>query len=51
MVKALLSAGVSHVEVGAFVSPRAVPAMAGSDEVLGALAESARDKHIRDIPK
>ncbi len=38
LVKALLAAGVSHVEVGAFVSPRAVPAMAGSDEVLAGLA-------------
>ena len=34
LVRALLSAGVRHVEVGAFVSPKAVPAMAGADEVL-----------------
>jgi hypothetical protein len=33
LVKALLGAGMTHVEVGAFVSPKAVPAMAGADEV------------------
>lgn len=38
LVRALLSAGVRHVEVGAFVSPKAVPAMAGADEVLRGLA-------------
>jgi hydroxymethylglutaryl-CoA lyase len=35
--QALLDAGLRVVEVGAFVSPRAVPQMAGSDEVLRAL--------------
>ncbi len=38
LVKALLAAGMGHVEVGAFVSPKAVPAMAGTDEVLSGLA-------------
>ena len=38
LVKALLTAGMNHVEVGAFVSPKAVPAMAGADQVLAALA-------------
>jgi hydroxymethylglutaryl-CoA lyase len=37
LVKALLAAGMNHVEVGAFVSPKAVPAMAGADEVLAGL--------------
>lgn len=37
LVKALLKAGVTHVEAGAFVSPKAVPAMAGSGEVLAAM--------------
>jgi hydroxymethylglutaryl-CoA lyase len=37
LVRALLAAGVGHVEVGAFVSPRAVPAMAGTDQVLAGL--------------
>jgi len=39
LVRSLLDAGVSHVEAGAFVSPRAVPAMAGADEVLSGLAD------------
>ncbi len=33
-VEALVAAGHSTVEVGAFVSPKAVPQMAGSDQVL-----------------
>jgi hydroxymethylglutaryl-CoA lyase len=37
LVRALLTAGMEHVEVGAFVSPRVVPAMAGTDEVLAGL--------------
>jgi hydroxymethylglutaryl-CoA lyase len=34
LVEALFAAGVADVEVGAFVSPKAVPAMAGTDEVV-----------------
>jgi hydroxymethylglutaryl-CoA lyase len=41
LVRALLNAGLRHVEVGAFVSPRAVPAMAGADEVLRGLEDAA----------
>lgn len=41
LVRALLAAGLNHVEVGAFVSPRAVPAMAGTDQVLTGLSEVA----------
>lgn len=37
LVEALLQAGVRHVEAGAFVSPMAVPAMAGADQVLSGL--------------
>ena len=37
LVGALLAAGMDHVEVGAFVSPKVVPAMAGTDEVLAGL--------------
>lgn len=39
LVKSLLNAGVTHVEVGAFVSPKVVPAMAGADQVLAGLSE------------
>ena len=41
LVRALLDAGLMHVEAGAFVSPRAVPAMAGADEVLRGLRDVA----------
>ena len=37
LVRGLLDAGVRHVEAGAFVSPKAVPAMAGAGEVLAGL--------------
>ena len=37
LVGALVEAGVRHVEAAAFVSPRAVPAMAGAAEVFAAL--------------
>ncbi len=37
LVEALLAAGLKHIEVGAFVSPKAVPAMAGADAVLAGL--------------
>lgn len=42
LVEALVQAGLRHVEVGAFVSPRAVPAMAGTEQVLSGLV-SCRD--------
>ena len=41
LVQALQNAGMNHIEVGAFVSPKAVPAMAGTDEVLAGLAGDA----------
>ena len=31
LVEALLAAGLRHLEVGSFVSPKAVPQMAGTD--------------------
>lgn len=37
LIKALLKAGMRHIEVGSFVSPKAVPAMVGTDRVLAAL--------------
>jgi hydroxymethylglutaryl-CoA lyase len=39
--QALIEAGLPVVEVGAFVSPRAVPQMAGTDEVLRRLGARA----------
>jgi len=37
LIRALLKAGVEHIEVGSFVSPKAVPAMVGTGQVLAAL--------------
>jgi hydroxymethylglutaryl-CoA lyase len=37
LVEALVAAGLRHVEVVSFVSPKAVPAMAGAAEVIAAL--------------
>jgi hydroxymethylglutaryl-CoA lyase len=37
LIRALLAAGLRHIEVAAFVSPRAVPAMAGADQVIAGL--------------
>jgi hydroxymethylglutaryl-CoA lyase len=40
-VEALLDAGLHTVEVGAFVSPKAIPQMIGSDEVLRRVSRHA----------
>ncbi len=37
LIRGLLKAGVDHIEVGSFVSPKAVPAMVDTDKVLAAL--------------
>jgi hydroxymethylglutaryl-CoA lyase len=39
LIDALLIAGVTHLEVAAFVSPKAVPAMADAAEVVAAVGE------------
>ena len=39
LIDALLVAGVTHLEVAAFVSPKAVPSMAGAAEVVEAVGE------------
>ncbi|MGD2128616.1 MAG: hydroxymethylglutaryl-CoA lyase [Lysobacterales bacterium] len=46
LVRALLAAGMRHVEVGAFVSPKAVPAMAGAGEVLAGLEEACSEETV-----
>ncbi|MFI5040422.1 MAG: hydroxymethylglutaryl-CoA lyase [Acidimicrobiales bacterium] len=43
LVEDLFAAGLADVEVGAFVSPKAVPAMAGASEVVAGVA-SAPDR-------
>lgn len=44
IINALMDAGLTHIEVGAFVSPEAVPAMAGSDQLVAALPAS--EQHV-----
>jgi len=41
LIKSLQAAQVEHIELGAFVSPKAVPAMAGSDQVVKAIKGQA----------
>ncbi len=41
LIRALVAAGLPAIEVGSFVSPRAVPAMAGAAEVLAGLPAGA----------
>jgi hydroxymethylglutaryl-CoA lyase len=46
-IEALLAAGLHTVEVGAFVSPKAIPQMVGSDEVLrGVLRHTEAEFHV-----
>ena len=43
MIESIAAAGVSAIEVGSFVSPKAVPAMAGTDEVVAGLPDDGVD--------
>lgn len=45
-IEALLGAGLSTVEVGAFVSPKAIPQMVGSSEVLRGVNHLAGEFHV-----
>jgi len=45
-IEALLAAGLGTVEVGAFVSPKAIPQMVGSDEVLRGVSRLAGEFHV-----
>ncbi|MDP4918278.1 MAG: hydroxymethylglutaryl-CoA lyase, partial [Haliea sp.] len=38
LISAIRGSGLNHIEVGSFVSPKVVPAMAGTDAVVGGLA-------------
>jgi hydroxymethylglutaryl-CoA lyase len=50
LVTALIDAGVSIIEVAAFVSPKAIPAMAGAAEVIAALPRSPAVRHVALVP-
>ena len=43
LVNALLNARIAHIELGAFVSPKAVPAMAGTDQVVAGVDAGAAE--------
>jgi hydroxymethylglutaryl-CoA lyase len=45
-IEAMVGAGLSTVEVGAFVSPRAIPQMVGSDEVLRGVSHLPGEFHV-----
>ena len=46
-IEALVGAGLNPIEVGAFVSPKAIPQMVGSDEVLqGVSSHAATEFHV-----
>jgi hydroxymethylglutaryl-CoA lyase len=50
LVEALAAAGVARIEAVAFVSPKAVPAMAGAAEVLAAVPRSAGVRYSALVP-
>ncbi|HKX57650.1 MAG TPA: hydroxymethylglutaryl-CoA lyase, partial [Xanthomonadales bacterium] len=50
LIGALLDAGMKHIEVGAFVSPKAVPAMAGADRILAGLPHRADVQFTTLVP-
>lgn len=45
-IEALLGAGLPTIEVGAFVSPKAIPQMVGSDQVLRGVDHLAGEFHV-----
>jgi hydroxymethylglutaryl-CoA lyase len=45
-VEALIGAGLNAIEVGAFVSPKAIPQMVGSDEVLRGVSRLPGEFHV-----
>jgi len=50
LVHALVAAGVTRVEVAAFVSPKAVPAMAGAAEVVAGIERRAGVTYAALVP-
>ncbi len=50
LIQALVAAGLKHIEFGAFVSPKAVPAMAGAAEMAAALPSADAVNYTALIP-
>lgn len=50
LIAAIRAAGLDHIEVGSFVSPKAVPAMAGTDTVIAGLEDLPGGHYSALIP-
>ncbi len=50
LIESLISAGVQNIEIGSFVSPKAVPAMAGTDQVVSGLPQSDKAVYSALVP-
>ena len=50
LIQSLIAAGLRNIEVGSFVSPKAVPAMAGSDRIVAALNREPKVSYTSLIP-
>jgi hydroxymethylglutaryl-CoA lyase len=50
LIEALVAAGVRHIEAVAFVSPKAVPAMAGAGDVLAHIPRTAGVRYGALVP-
>ncbi|PLW83030.1 hydroxymethylglutaryl-CoA lyase [Kineobactrum sediminis] len=50
LIKAIRASGLDHIEVGSFVSPKAVPAMAGTGSVFAGLAQVGAGHYSTLIP-
>jgi len=50
LIEALLDAGVRHIEACSFVSPKAVPAMAGAAEVMAAVPRPRDVRYAALVP-
>lgn len=50
LIEALVGAGLRHIEAGSFVSPKAVPQMAGTDELFGQLPAQNRVRYAGLVP-
>jgi hydroxymethylglutaryl-CoA lyase len=50
LIEALVDAGVRHIEACSFVSPKAVPAMAGADEVMARVPRGPELRYAALVP-
>lgn len=50
LIQTLVSAGIRYVEAGSFVSPKAVPQMAGTDELFTGLGDQEQVRYAALVP-